>query len=70
MRHIFAIWPTLSDLASDLGVPYPTVASWKQRGRIPADRDLDIIAAAARRGARITLEDLAHARRPADGIVE
>ncbi len=62
MEHIFHIWPKISDLASDLGKPYPTVAAWKQRGRIPADYDLDMIAAAKRRGKRLTLEDLARAR--------
>jgi hypothetical protein len=48
--------------------PYPTVAAWKQRGRIPAIYDLDLIAAARQRGATLTLEDLARARAPADGI--
>lgn len=63
MEHITHIWPKIADLAADLGKPYPTVAAWKQRGRIPADYDLDIIAAAKRRGKRLTLEQLAAARR-------
>ena len=57
------IWPTLADLASDLGKPYQTVAAWKQRGRVPADHDLDLIEAARKRGADLTLEELAQARR-------
>lgn len=63
MENIIRIWPTLSDLASDLDRPYQTVAAWKRRGRIPADYDLDLIEAAARRGHKLTLEQLARARR-------
>lgn len=59
------IWPTLAALAQDLGKPYPTVAAWKQRGRIPADYDLDLIEAAKRKGAVLTLDQLAQARRDA-----
>ena len=62
MERIFALWPRLSDLAADLGRPYPTVAAWRQRGSIPARYDLEIIRAAASRGHRLTLEDLAQAR--------
>jgi hypothetical protein len=63
MQHILRIWPTLSDLAKEIGKPYQTVAAWKQRGRIPADHDLKLIAAAKDRGATLTLEELAEARR-------
>ncbi len=63
MEHISHIWPTMADLAADLGKPYPTVAAWKQRGRIPADYDFDLIEAASARGKILTLEDLAKARR-------
>lgn len=63
MQNIFDIWPSLADMASDLGRPYPTVAAWKQRGRIPSDYDFDIVAAAAKRGHIITVETLAMARR-------
>ena len=62
MEHVFSLWPTLALMADDLGKPYPTVASWRQRGSIPARYDLDLIAAAERRGRKLTLEDLAHAR--------
>ncbi|WP_146038660.1 carph-isopro domain-containing protein [Paracoccus sp. SY] len=67
LRHIKHVWPTPVDLARDLGLPYTTVHSWDARGRIPADHDLKIIAAAKARGEVITLEQLAHARqaRPA-----
>jgi hypothetical protein len=65
MEHILAIWPRMSDLAADLGKKYPTVAAWKNRGFVPAEYDLDLIAAAKKRGAVLTLEQLAATRRPA-----
>jgi len=65
MEHIAHIWPSIAALASDLGRPYQTVAAWKLRGRIPADYDLDLIEAARKRGKRLTLEELAEARRAA-----
>ncbi len=63
MKHLLHIWPTVKALSDDLGVPYTTAHSWAVRGRIPADRDLELIDAAARRGGVLTLEDLALARR-------
>ena len=62
MEHILNIWPNLKALADDIGSPYQTVAAWKQRGRIPADHDFALIAAASRRGEVLTLETLANAR--------
>lgn len=62
MEHIFGIWPRLTDLAADLGRPYPTVAAWKQRGSIPARYDMELVRAARARGADLTLEQLAQAR--------
>jgi len=62
MEHIKHIWPRMSDLASDLGLPYQTVAAWKRRNRIPAENDGAIIDAAARRNAVLTYEQLAKAR--------
>lgn len=65
MEHIMRIWPSLAELAKDLGKPYPTVAAWKQRGRVPADYDFDLIEAANRKGHVLTLDQLAQARRGA-----
>lgn len=62
MERILRIWPTLAELASDIGKPYPTVASWKQRGSIPARYDRAIITAAKARGCALTFEDMAIAR--------
>jgi hypothetical protein len=61
---ISGVWRFMSELADDLGVPYTTVASWKQRGRIPAKYDFQIIRAAKARGTEITLEQLAFGRAP------
>lgn len=63
MKHLKHIWPTVKSLADDLGVPYTTAHSWDARGRIPPDRDLDLVEAAARKGKSLTLEQLALARR-------
>ena len=65
MEKIFHIWPSLVALAGDIGKPYPTVAAWKQRKRIPADYDFDLIEAAQKRGHVLTLEQIAQARRGA-----
>ncbi|MFC3169246.1 hypothetical protein [Paracoccus fontiphilus] len=63
LSHIKHVWPNPIDLARDLGLPYTTVHSWEQRGRIPPDRDFDLIDAAAKRGEKLTLEQLAAARK-------
>jgi hypothetical protein len=63
MERILGIWPTLSALAADLKLPYPTVAAWRQRGSIPAKHDLDLIEAAKLRGHELSLRDLAQMRR-------
>lgn len=62
MDKVFSIWPTAADLAREIGVNPVTVRSWRARMSIPARHDFDIVKAAGRRGALITLEDLAVAR--------
>lgn len=66
MENIFSIWPTLSDLAKDLGKPYPTVASWRQRGSIPAKYDLALVRAAKERGHDLSLTEIAEGRAVAE----
>lgn len=63
MQHIRHIWPTIKDVADDLALPYTTVHSWSVRGRIPSDHDFALIEAAKARGFKLTLEELAAARR-------
>lgn len=69
MERIFHIWPSAKDLAGDLGLPYPTVASWRQRG-IPRQRFAQIIVAARKRGAAITFEELESSRATADALAQ
>lgn len=62
MDHIFSIWPTVADMARDLGENPVTVRAWRQRGSIPAKHDLAIIECARERGAEVTLEEMARFR--------
>lgn len=58
MTHIETIekWPSLSEFAADLGVPYGTAKAMKRRGSIPADRWVDVVEKARARG----FEDITH----------
>lgn len=58
MEHITRIWSKTTDLAADLGVPYTTAAAWRQRRSIPAKHFGALIAAAEKRGEKLTLEML------------
>jgi hypothetical protein len=49
VADVFAAWPSDADLARDIGLSYPTVASWKQRGSIPVTYWRPIIQAAHKR---------------------
>lgn len=62
MDSIFALWPSVAALASDIGEPYPTVNAWKQRGSIPAKHDIKLVSAAEARGIALSYEKLADAR--------
>src|SRR3954469_23435268 len=66
VAEIFSAWPSDAELGRDIGVPYPTLSAWKQRGSIPPAYWRDIIRAARRRGhPEITADLLAdlHARK-------
>jgi hypothetical protein len=70
VADIFAIWPADAELGRDIGVPYPTVSAWKQRGSIPAAYWRDIVQAALRRGHPEVTADLLvdlHARKVGNG---
>ena len=62
MEHIIDLWPNMRRLADALAVPYPTVAAWRQRNRIPSEYDFALIGAAKDIGVVLTLEQLAQAR--------
>lgn len=50
LDDLFGLWPTVSDLARDIGRPVQTVASWKARKSIPGSEFLAITDAANKRG--------------------
>ncbi len=56
--RIIAQWPSTADLGRDLGLPYSTVAAWKQRGSIPVAYWQRLVHAAQRRGYRDITGDL------------
>jgi hypothetical protein len=67
IADVFSVWPTDAELGRDIGISYPTLSAWKQRGSIPAAYWRDIIRAARKRGRpEITAELLVdlHAREP------
>lgn len=49
-------WPSINELASDIGEKPFKVAKWKQRNNIPADYWLRLISAARKR--RISLDEI------------
>lgn len=64
LHDIFEIWPTIVDMATDLDLPYQTVAKWKQRGRIPSESWGAVIEAAKARDCKVTFQQLADANPP------
>ena len=61
MQQVFEIWPTMAEMARDLGLSPINVRHWKRRG-IPPKHDLQIVQAARKRGASLSLESLARLR--------
>lgn len=47
---VLALWPSLSELATDLGVPYGVAKQWRMRNSIPAEYWQALTAAARDRG--------------------
>ena len=43
-------WPSLSEFASDMGVPYGQAKQWKRRGNIPSEYWQRLIDVAKERG--------------------
>jgi len=64
MSHtqIIDLWPSLSDFAADLRVPYGTAKAMRRRGSIPASYWAAVVARAQDRKLRVTLEALAAAK--------
>lgn len=64
-RAIIDRWPSLNDLASDVGQRYETVKKWRQRNRIESKYWEAMVAAAEARGIPLSLSQLALAGRKA-----
>jgi hypothetical protein len=62
MKVIIRLWPTIRDLAEDVGVSTNTALSWSSNGSIPAKYDVALVRAAEVRGIALTYENLAMAR--------
>lgn len=58
IEDIFGIWPSLSEMAKDLGQLEDTVYRWKQRGRIPEDAWPVVIEKAAARERLVTASQI------------
>lgn len=58
IEAILALWPSMAELGRDLGVPYATVAAWKQRGSIPVAHWRGLTDAARSRGLRDVTSEL------------
>lgn len=58
LEDIFSIWPSLREMADDLGQLEDTVYRWKQRGRIPEDMWPSIIEKAAGREKLVTASQI------------
>lgn len=58
IQDIFGIWPSISEMAADLGQLEDTVYRWKQRGRIPEDAWPMVIAKAAERESPVTASQI------------
>lgn len=56
--NIFGIWPTFTELATDISVKPDTVRKWKKSGRIPQESWQSVIEAARRRGHLVTVESI------------
>lgn len=52
-------WPSLGEMATDLGVQYVNVYRWKERNSIPTKYWVPLIEAARRRKIRIGYRELA-----------
>jgi hypothetical protein len=49
-RAIIMTWPSLAEMAADIGVPKLTVSSWRRRNNIPEEYWSRIADAAVKRG--------------------
>lgn len=56
--EIIDLWPSIAELARDIGEPYETVRQWRLRDSIPVRAFTRIVRAAARRDLNVSTDDL------------
>lgn len=64
IEQIFGFWPTQVEMARDVGVEWQTCAKWSQRKRIPPEAWNAVIAAAKRKGLRLSEAQLNKLNKP------
>lgn len=64
LDEVFDLWPTQVEMARDVGVEHQACAKWSQRRRIPPEAFGAVIAAAKRRGRRISVAQLHKLNKP------
>lgn len=55
---VIDLWPSIKDLAADVDEPYARVLKWRIRNNVPGGAWRKLLAAAKRRGYRVTAEHL------------
>lgn len=61
---VFALWPTLAEMGADIKREPDTIRKWRKFGRIPPDAWPALIAAAAEKGSRLSVDGLLRLNRP------
>lgn len=64
IEQIFGLWPTQVEMAREVGVEWQACAKWSQRKRIPPEAWDAVIAAAKRKGRRLTPGQLNKLNKP------
>jgi transcriptional regulator with XRE-family HTH domain len=62
MEKIINLWPSMAELARDMGIPQGNVGAWKRYNSIPSKYDLKLVASAKARGFKLSLDDIATLR--------
>lgn len=65
--EILGLWPSLIDVANDVGAKVVAVRKWRARNSIPPEYWLPLVEAAQRRGYAVTLDLLARISARAGG---
>lgn len=58
-KEVIGLWPSPAELAGDVGEKADTVRKWKERGSIPSDCWVDLVAAAEKRNFPLNVQLLA-----------